>query len=107
RPAARSLADAWVVAAAGGSTLRVHVRPGAARPGLTGLHGGALAVRVGARPIAGAANREVLALLAAALGIGPTALELTSGAQSRDKRVRARGRRPATVQQTPASALRV
>jgi len=101
------LADAWVVAAAGGSTLRVHVRPGAARPGLTGLHGGALAVRVGARPIAGAANREVLALLAAALGIGPTALEVTSGAQSRNKRIRVRGLTPATVQAKLAQVLRV
>ena len=101
------MADAWVVAAAGGSTLRVHVRPGAARPGLTGLHGGALAVRVGARPIAGAANREVLALLAAALGIGPTALEVISGAQSRNKRIRVRGLAPATVQAKLAQVLRV
>ena len=41
---------------AGGSVLRLHVRPGASRPGLAGLHGGALALRVGARPIGGAAS---------------------------------------------------
>jgi len=87
--------------------LRVHVRPGAARPGLAGLHGGALAVRVGARPIDGAANREVLALLAAALGIGQTALEVISGAQGRNKRIRVHGLTPATVQAKLAQVLRV
>ena len=76
----------------------MHVRPGATRPGVSGLHGEALAVRVGARPIGGAANREVLAVLAEALGITRAALELSSGAQSRAKRIRVRGLAPAAIQ---------
>ena len=52
-------------------------------PGLAGLHGDALALRVGARPVDGAANREVLAVLAAALGRAPDRLELIVG-QPRD-----------------------
>lgn len=83
--------------ATGGCVLRVHVRPGATRPGVAGTHGGALAVRVGARPVGGAANREVLAVLARALGLRPADLELTSGATGRDKRVLVRGHAPAAV----------
>jgi uncharacterized protein (TIGR00251 family) len=91
------LADGWLSAGAGGSVLHVHVRPGAARSGVIGLHGGALAVRVAARPVEGAANRELLAVLAEALGIGRSALEVTSGARGRDKRVRVQGLEPAAV----------
>jgi len=83
--------------ATGGCVLRVHVRPGASRPGVAGLHGGALALRVGARPVDGAANREVLAVLARALGLRPADLELTAGATGRDKRVLVRGRTAAAV----------
>jgi uncharacterized protein (TIGR00251 family) len=93
--------------AAGGSVLRLHVRPGATRAGLVGLHGGALAVRVGARPVEGAANREVLALLARALGVRRADLELTSGATGRDKRVLVRGLSPAAVRATLSPLLRV
>jgi uncharacterized protein (TIGR00251 family) len=87
--------------------LRVHVRPGAARPGLAGLHGGALAVRVGARPAQGAANREVLAVLARALGIAPASLELAAGARGRDKRIRVHGLAPAVVEARLDPLLRV
>jgi uncharacterized protein (TIGR00251 family) len=96
-----------VVPAAAGSVLRVHARPGASRPGLVGLHGGALAVRVGARPVEGAANREVLAVLARALGVRSTDLELTSGATGRHKRVLVRGLSPAAVRMTLSPLLRV
>jgi uncharacterized protein (TIGR00251 family) len=101
------LADAWIRPATGGSMLRVHVRPGASRPGLTGLHGGALAVRVGARPAEGAANREVVTVLARALGIAPAALELAAGARGRDKRIRVRGLAPAAIEAKLAPLLRV
>lgn len=91
----------------GGSVLRVHVRPGATRPGLAGLHGDALALRVAARPVDGAANREVLAVIAAALEVTRSAVELISGSQGRDKRVRIHGLDPAAVVQRLAPHLRV
>jgi uncharacterized protein (TIGR00251 family) len=87
--------------------LRIHVRLGASRPGVTGVHGGSLAVRVGARPVEGAANREVLAVLARALGVGTTALELASGARARDKRVLVRGLSAAFAREKLAPLLRV
>ncbi len=93
--------------AAAGAVLRVHVRPGAARSGVAGLHGGALAVRVGARPVEGAANREVLALLAQALGVAADAVEMASGARGRDKRIVVRGLDPAAVRSKLSSLLRV
>jgi uncharacterized protein (TIGR00251 family) len=81
----------WLGSAPGGVWLRVHVRPGAARAGLEGFHGAALSVRVRARPVRGAANRELLVLLARALGIRPAALSVEGGARGREKRVRVQG----------------
>ena len=91
---------------AGGSVLRLHVRPGASRPGLAGLHGGALAIRVGARPIGGAANREVVGLLAGALGVPGSALEVVAGGRGREKRVRVRGLSPEIIRSRLAPFMR-
>jgi len=74
---------------------------------VAGLHGGALALRVAARPIEGAANREVLAVIATALEVAPSAVELVAGARGRDKRVRIRGLDPAAVERRLAPRLRV
>lgn len=83
--------DDWVVPSADGCQVRLHVRPGASRPGVGRLHGTALTVRVRARPVDGAANREVLAALAAALGCRPSDLTLVAGSRGREKRVGVRG----------------
>jgi hypothetical protein len=83
--------SAWVRDVPGGSVLRVHVRPGAARSGVAGLYGGALALRVRAQPRDGAANRELLAVLAEALGCRPHAVTIEGAAHRRDKRIRLRG----------------
>ena len=68
-----------------------------------GLHGEALRVRVAARPLAGAANRELLRLLARALGLRPGDLELEAGAHGREKRVRVRGLPAAAVRERLAA----
>ncbi len=95
----------WVLPIAGGSVLRLHVRPGASRPGLDGLHGGALALRVGARPVGGAANREVLQVLAGALGVAISSLEIAGGHRGREKRIRVRGLDPPRVRERLAPLL--
>jgi uncharacterized protein YggU (UPF0235/DUF167 family) len=74
---------------------------------VAGLHGGALALRIAAHPIEGAANREVLAVIATALEVAPSAVELVAGARGRDKRVRIRGLDPAAVERRLAPRLRV
>jgi uncharacterized protein (TIGR00251 family) len=101
------LDDGWVTPAPGGCVLRIHVRPGASRAGVTGMHGDAIAVRVSARPVEGAANRELLAIMARALGVGQTALELASGARARDKRVLVHGLSPAVARRKLALLLGV
>jgi len=78
----------WLATAGDGCELLVHVRPGVARePGVSGLHGTALCVRVRARPVEGAANDEVLQVLAKALRVPRRALTVRRGARSRTKRI--------------------
>lgn len=74
-----------------GIEVRVHVRPGARREAVGGVHGDALAVRVRAAAREGAANDAVSRALARAFGVAPTDVELISGHGSRRKRVRLRG----------------
>jgi uncharacterized protein YggU (UPF0235/DUF167 family) len=81
-----------------GCELIVHVRPGAAgEPGVVGLHGRALCVRVRARPVDGAANDEVLQVLASALGVSHRTLTLRRGTRGRGKRIGVSGLAPETV----------
>jgi uncharacterized protein len=81
------------------------VTPGAGRAGVVGLHDGALRVRVGARPVDGAANRELIDVLARVLGIRPSAVTIAAGASSRAKRVTVAGLDAATVRARLAPAL--
>ena len=68
--------------------LRVHVQPGAGRTALTGRHGDALRVKVGAPPEGGRANSALVTLLAVTLGIPESRISIESGATSRAKRLR-------------------
>lgn len=63
----------------------------------TAPQGDALAVRLAAPPAEGAANAELLALLARVLRLPPRELELVQGASGRLKRVLIRGLRPEDV----------
>lgn len=85
--------------------LLLRVKPHAKRPGLVGWHGGALKLAVRAAPERGRANEEVLALVAAALGVNADAIELESGAASQDKRVRVHGLDAAEVRRRIDAAL--
>ena len=74
-----------MAARAEGSLLHVRVQPRARRNEVLGWQGRALRVRVTAAPEAGDANRAVTALIARALGVPPSAVELVRGSASRDK----------------------
>lgn len=69
----------------------VRVVPRASRAGVAGTREGAVLVRLGAAPVDGAANAELVDTLARALGLPRRALTITSGAASRTKRVRVEG----------------
>ena len=65
--------------------------PRAGRSGIAGLRDGALLVRLAAAPVDGAANAELIAVLAKALDIPKRSIEIVSGERSRSKRVRIAG----------------
>ncbi len=71
--------------------LRLRVSPGARNPGMAGLHGGALKLRVTEPPERGKANDGVIRLLSRALRIPAGQLSIVSGASSRDKRLAVAG----------------
>jgi len=82
---------------AGGDAILLHVRltPGAAQDSIDGVALAAdgkshLAVRVRAVPERGKANAALVALLAGALRMPKSAIEITRGGQSRLKSVRLR-----------------
>jgi uncharacterized protein (TIGR00251 family) len=81
----------WIAAAPGGVVLRVHVQPGGSRTRVAGLHGDALKVTVRARPIEGAANRELVRVLADALAVRPAVVAVVSGLHARAKRIQVDG----------------
>jgi uncharacterized protein (TIGR00251 family) len=72
-------------------TFRVRVVPRASRSELVGEHDGALRVRIAAPPVDGAANDELIRLLARAFTLPRKAIEITAGQTSRLKTVRVVG----------------
>lgn len=99
-----TLAPPFIVDA-DGLTLTIRVTPKASRTamaGVTVLPNGttALAVRIAAPPVEGAANVELVRFVARQLGIGRNAVTLIAGHSSRIKRLRIVG-----TQVTLANAL--
>jgi uncharacterized protein (TIGR00251 family) len=72
--------------------LEVRVTPKARRPGVVGRQGDVLKVRVAAAPEAGKANKELVALVAAFLGVRPGAVKVLRGATARYKMLEIEGR---------------
>jgi len=71
--------------------LEIRVIPRAGRSGFAGLRDGALLVRLAAAPVDGAANDELIALLAKTLKIPKRDISIVSGERSRTKRIRITG----------------
>jgi uncharacterized protein len=75
----------------GAIIFSVRVVPRASRSAVVGEHDGALRVRVAAPLVDGAANEELVRLLAGALDLPLRDVEIKSGHSSKLKQVRARG----------------
>jgi uncharacterized protein len=71
--------------------LAVRVVPRASKAGVAGTRGHAILIRIGAAPVDGAANAELIDILARALHLPRRAFTITSGTTSRNKRVRVDG----------------
>ncbi len=64
------------------------VVPKSSKSEIVGEHGGALKVRLNAPPIDGAANAELIKLLAKVFGVPPTSVEIVAGHASKSKKVK-------------------
>ena len=78
-------------------TFKVRVVPRASRSEIVGEYDGALRVRIAAPPLEGAANDELLRLLARAFGVPRSAVDLTAGHSSKLKTVRVAGGNPSVL----------
>lgn len=74
--------------------LDVRVIPRAARSGLDGTRNGALLVRLAAPPVEGAANAELIRVLAEVLGVPKQHVTIVAGKRGRLKRVKVEGITP-------------
>ncbi len=74
-----------------GITFKVKVEPRSSRKCISGIVGDALKIRVNAPPVGGAANKELIEILSAELGIKKTAIKIIRGHFSRDKAVEIEG----------------
>ena len=70
-----------------GTRVRVHVQPKSSRNQVVGYRGGTLRLRVTAPPEGGQANEAVVSLLAQALDIAKSRIEIVRGHAARDKMV--------------------
>lgn len=77
--------------------IDVRVIPRAGKSGVAGLRDGALLVRLAAAPVDGAANAELIAVLASALHLSKRSITIVSGDRARSKRVQIAGMTAAAV----------
>ena len=78
--------------------VNVRVIPRASKSAIAGTRANAILVRLNAPPVDGAANAELVRLLAAVLGLPQRNVQIVSGERSREKRVRISGRTAAEVE---------
>ena len=78
----------------GSLTFNVRVVPRASRSEVVGEHDGALRVRIAAPPVDGAANEELVRLLARELGVSRSAIRITGGHTSKLKLISVTGVSP-------------
>ena len=65
--------------------LQLRVHPNAAKSEVVDFADGVFQVRVAAPPVKGKANKELIAFLSQALGVGKSSLTITKGHTSRSK----------------------
>jgi uncharacterized protein (TIGR00251 family) len=81
----------------GSLTFAVRVVPRASVSQIVGEHDGALRVRIAAPPVDGAANAELIVVLAKAFKVPRRAVEITAGSNSKLKQVCVKAASPETL----------
>jgi uncharacterized protein len=84
-------AELQVRETAAGLEVRLHVQPRSKRYEISGIHNGALKLKVTAPPVDDAANRAIIEFFSTQLGISKSSLQIVSGLKSRDKTLQIRG----------------
>jgi len=72
-------------------TITVQVQPRSSGDGIAGLHEGRLKIRISAPPVDGKANERLTEVIAKALGVSKSSVEIIKGHTSRLKTVRISG----------------
>jgi hypothetical protein len=86
-------------------TFAVRVQPRASASAIAGEHDGAVKIRLAAPPVDGAANAELIRLLAKLFDVSRADVEILSGATSKQKLVRVHHPNPAAAEQALLAAL--
>jgi uncharacterized protein (TIGR00251 family) len=82
-----------------GLTFAVRIVPRASRSEIAGEYNGAMRIRLAAPPVEGAANRELIRLLAKSFKLPQNAVEIISGTASKNKVVHVAGADSARLEQ--------
>jgi hypothetical protein len=82
---------------AGAVRFFVRVVPRASQSSIEGIYGGALKVKIAAPPVDGAANEELVAVLAKAFDVARSRIRVVRGARSRTKSVEIEGVRASDI----------
>ena len=93
-----------------GTIVNIRVIPRATKSAIAGTREDAVLVRLKAPPVDGAANAELIRLLADVLGVPQRNIQIVSGERSRGKRVRISGRTATEIERIlsiPAEAARL
>ena len=69
-------------------TFQVRVVPRASRSEIAGFHNDALKIRLTSPPIGGAANAELIKLLAKQFGVSKSDVAIVAGETSKNKRIK-------------------
>ena len=75
----------------GAVSVVIRVVPRSSRSEIVGEHDGAVKVRLASPPVDGAANAELIKLIAKKLGVARSDVEIASGETSKTKRLRIAG----------------
>ena len=91
------MSDAWVTPHATGVRITVRVAPRASKSMIEGVKDGVLRVRLAAPPVEGAANEELIRVIANAFDVPKRAVSIARGERAKTKLVDIDGVTPADV----------
>jgi uncharacterized protein (TIGR00251 family) len=73
------------------ATINIRVIPRAGKSGVAGTRGDAVLIRLRSAPVDGAANAELIEVVADAIGVAKRSVSIVLGEHARQKRIRVDG----------------